>query len=183
MHYGITYDKLRGEATLEPTTYTNDDNGKAFHRRAISGGVLLLGGGTIKWTSAKQKIVTMLTMEAEYVAINLPACHLKWVTQFLSDLRFRQPLPLTLFIDNQSAIGIAKNPEQQHRTQHMAKHYHWLREQYETGLLEPEYIPSSENITDIFTKSLPVITFEKHRLGLGMLEQGECCDYTKSKDS
>ena len=111
-------------------------------------------------------------MEAEYVAANITARNLKWATQFLSDLRFRQRLPLTLFIDNQSAIRITKNPEQQHRTQHIVKHFHWLREQYETGLLEPEYIPSAENIADIFTKSLPAITFDKHRLGI--LEQGEC---------
>jgi len=174
INYGITYDTLGGEATLEPITYSDADNGKAFHGRAISGGVLLLAGGAIKWTSAKQKLVTMSTMEAEYVAANVTARHLKWATQFLSDLGFRQCLPLTLFIDNQSAIRITKNPEQQHRTQHIAKHYHWLREQYETGLLEPEYIPSNENIADIFTKSLPAITFDKHRLGLGMLEQGEC---------
>ena len=37
INYGITYDKLGGEATIEPVTYSDADNGKAYHGRAISG--------------------------------------------------------------------------------------------------------------------------------------------------
>jgi hypothetical protein len=96
-------------------------------------------------------------------ATNTAACHVESSTQFVGNLGLRKRLPPTLFIENQSATRI---------TQHIAKHHHC--EKYETGLLEPEYIPSSENSADIFTKSFPATTFDKQRLILGMLEQGEC---------
>jgi hypothetical protein len=42
---GITYDMDSGFADLMLATFSDSDNGKSFHKKAISGGVILLASG------------------------------------------------------------------------------------------------------------------------------------------
>jgi hypothetical protein len=166
---GITYDMDSGFADLVLAAFSDSDNGKSFHKKAISGGVILLAGGAIKWIAEKQPIITLSTMEAEYVAANAVARSAKWTTQFITELGFSQNHPVDLFIDNQTAKKIAENPELHKRSQHIDKRYHWIREQIELGFINLSWVPTDENLADIFTKSLATPRFIEHRLYLGML--------------
>jgi len=166
---GITYDMDSGFADLILASFSDSDNGKSFHKKAISGGVILLAGGAIKWIAEKQPIITLSTMEAEYVAANAVARSAKWTTQFIAELGFSQEHPVDLFIDNQTAKKIAENPELHKRSQHIDKRYHWIREQIELGFINLSWVPTDENLADIFTKSLATPRFIEHRLYLGML--------------
>jgi hypothetical protein len=160
-----------GNASLGIVAYTDSDNGKSFHKKAITGGVILLAGGAVKWTAEKQPIITLSTMEAEYVAANTIARNTKWLRQFLMELGFRQDIPSEIFIDNQTAKKISENPELHKRSQHIDKQYHWIREQIELGIISIHWIPSAENLADIFTKSsIPKPLFTEHRQNIGMLE-------------
>lgn len=47
--------------------------------------------------------------------------------------------------------------------------YHHIRDLVEKGVIQVDYIPSSEMIADIFTKALDKSIFEKHRTGLGII--------------
>ena len=42
---------------------------KADYRRSVSGVVVTLGNATIGWISSTQRIVTLLTTEAEYLSL------------------------------------------------------------------------------------------------------------------
>jgi hypothetical protein len=166
---GITYAMDSGYADLILTAFSDSDNGKSFHKKAISSGVILLASGAIKWIAEKQPIITLSTMEAEYVAANAVARSAKWTTQFIAELGFCQEHPVDLFIDNQTAKKIAKNPELHKRSQHINKQYHWIREQIELGFINLSWVPTDENLADIFTKSLATPQFIEHQLYLGML--------------
>jgi hypothetical protein len=87
---GIIYDLMEGNANLGIVTYTDSDNGKSFHKKAITGSVILLAGGAVKWNVEKQPIITLSTMEAEYIAMNTVTRNTIWLRQFLSELGFRQ---------------------------------------------------------------------------------------------
>ena len=50
-------------------------------------------------------------MEAEYVAANTVMHNSKWMTQFIQELGFRQEDPVNVYVDNQTAIKLAENPE------------------------------------------------------------------------
>jgi len=170
---GITYDMLNGGATFEPTGYTDSDNGKSFQFHALSGGVILLAGGSIKWISKKQDRISLSTMDAEYVAAVEIARGIRWVTQFLEELNFPLQLPIALNIDNQTAKRLAENPEMHKRSQHIERRHHWIREQVDIGNIELFWRPGDENPADLFTKSLPPIKFNHHRdYGLGMYGPG-----------
>ena len=73
-----------------------------------------------------------------------------------------------LYIDNQSAIRLIKNPEFHKRTKHIDTRYHFVRNMYLEGELSLEYIKSSEQLADLMTKSLPrnILEYLRDKLGI-----------------
>ncbi|XP_042410231.1 secreted RxLR effector protein 161-like [Zingiber officinale] len=59
----------------------------------------------------KQKTVTFLSCEAEFMAVATAACHALWLRSLASELIGVEPKPVTLFVDNKSTIALMKNPE------------------------------------------------------------------------
>ena len=74
-----------------------------------------------------------------------------------------------LFIDNQSAIKLIKNPEYHKRTKHIDIKYHFVREKYESGEILPQYVNTNDQLADLFTKSLPRATLEQLRAKLNII--------------
>ena len=58
---------------------------KATDRRSVFGGVVIFAGGAVSWYSQTQKCVTLLTTQAEYVAMSDVA---KEVSLFEASLAF-----------------------------------------------------------------------------------------------
>ena len=65
--FGITFQKENG---LELVAFADADYAsKATDRRSVSGGAVTCAGARVSWFSRIQKCVTVLTTEAEYVAL------------------------------------------------------------------------------------------------------------------
>jgi hypothetical protein len=79
--------------------------------------------------------------------------------RLLANLRFPQPHPIRLFFDNQSAIRRVHNPEFHRRTKHIDVIYHFIREHQALRNIDVRYIPTAEQLADLFTKALPVDRF------------------------
>ena len=91
-----------------------------------------------------------------------------WLKQLFADLnRDANEIPV-LFMDNQSAIRLVKNPEFHKRSKHIDVRYHFIREKYEEKVFTIQYIASNEQLGDIFTKALSKIKFEKFRTLIGV---------------
>ena len=78
-----------------------------------------VGSGVVAWSSKLQPVVTLSTTEAEYVAGVAAGKEICWMQQLFQELGYSTPAPSTLFIDNQSAIAVAKNPEHHGRMKHL----------------------------------------------------------------
>ena len=48
--------------------YVDVDGASQDHRRAISGYIFMVDGGAVSWSSKKQDLVTLSTVEAKYIA-------------------------------------------------------------------------------------------------------------------
>jgi hypothetical protein len=85
-------------------------------RKSTSGYVFLLGGGAISWGSKKQAAVTISSTEAEYIAAAHAAKEAVRLRRLLSELGVDTSSPTHIFVDNQPAMVIARNPEFHDRT-------------------------------------------------------------------
>ena len=48
-------------------------------------------------------------------------------------------------------------------------HYHYIRERLLVGEISLAYVPTQDNLTDLFTNALPREKFEAFRKALGLL--------------
>ncbi|KAK1365660.1 hypothetical protein POM88_041221 [Heracleum sosnowskyi] len=68
---------------------------------------------------------------------------------------------IPIYCDNQSAIAMTGNPVQHSLTKHISTRYHFIREQVLEGTIELHFVPTDQQLADIFTKPLPEATFNK----------------------
>ncbi|HEX4706357.1 MAG TPA: reverse transcriptase domain-containing protein, partial [Candidatus Udaeobacter sp.] len=123
-------------------------------RKSTTGFVFMLGGCAISWGSKKQATIALSSTEAEYIAAAISAKEAVWLRGLLTELGIDTSSPTCIFIDNQSAIAIARNPEFHDRTKHIEVRYHFLRQKIENREIELEYIPTGEQVADALTKGL-----------------------------
>ena len=97
---------------------------------------------------------SMARSEAEYQAMTLTTCELIWLKQLLQELRFGKDEQMTLVCDNQVALHIASNPVFHERTSSIEVNCHFILEKIALGCMTTSFVNSSDQLADIFTKSL-----------------------------
>ncbi|CAM9233072.1 unnamed protein product [Pylaiella littoralis] len=113
--------------------------------------------------SSTQKIVTLSTTEAEYVALGdgvKEALFAKAVASFLVPALSQNIIKV--LVDNEGAINLASNPLSSARTKHIDVRFHFVRELVSSGKITAEYVPTVER-ADILTKALVGSAFKAHR--------------------
>ena len=95
---------------------------------------------------------TLSTCEAEYISLTSAIQEAKFLSQLLLDMNGGTKSTVILNVDNQGAICLAKNPVHHQRTKHIDIKYHYIRAEIQEGNVELKYVPSSDNIADLFTK-------------------------------
>ena len=68
-----------------------------------------------------------------------------------------------LFCDSTSAISVAKNLALHSKMKHIEVRYHFLRDNVEKGNISLSYVPTQDQLADIFTKPLDQVTFTRLR--------------------
>ena len=132
-------------------------------RRSLTGYLVKLGHAPIAWKTKNQVTVSRSSAEAEYRAMANATSELVWIRNLLMFLGL-PVAPARLYCDNQAALHIANNPVFHERTKHIEVDCHFVRERILSGILTPEYLPTHEQLADIFTKALGRRQFH-HLLG------------------
>lgn len=86
-----------------------------------------MAGGPIAWESRKQKVVSLSSTEAEYIAITEACKEAIFIGNLLNELCSYKNV-ITLYNDNQSSQKLAYNPVFHNRTKHIDVKYHFVRE-------------------------------------------------------
>ena len=150
--------------------YCDSDWATSEDRKSISGYCYKLGEHSplISWKSKKQSNVALSSCEAEYVALAVAVQELKFLNQLLLDMNIETAKPVKLYVDNQGAIALAKNPVQHQRCKHIDIKYHYVRDEIENGYVNLIYVPSEQNLADIFTKPVTKVKLSNFINDLGM---------------
>ncbi|THG95562.1 hypothetical protein EW145_g7936 [Phellinidium pouzarii] len=153
------------------TTFSDADHGgDEDNRRSTSGMVVKMGTGAISWASRLQTIVTLSTTEAEYISAVQSGQEIIWLRNLLSEFGYEFTGPSTLYVDNQSALAVARNPEHHGRMKHLDLRHYWLRDVVEAGDIDIEYLPTKSMPADIMTKALGRLKVVEMRGMLGLYD-------------
>ncbi|XP_074336190.1 secreted RxLR effector protein 161-like [Apium graveolens] len=151
------------------TGYSDSDlAGKIKDRKSTGGMVFYLNESLIICVSQKQRCVPLSPYEAEFMAATTAACQEIWLRNLLSQITCEDIGPVVLYIDNKSAIDLAKNPVFHERSKHIDIHYYFIRECVEKGEIIVKYVSTYMQQADTLTKALTVVKFEKMRRLLGI---------------
>ena len=76
-----------------------------------------------------------------------------------------------IFVDNKSALALAKNPVFHDRSKRIDTRYHFIRECIARKEVQLEFVKSQDQVADIFTKPLKYDTFYKLQALLGVIRK------------
>lgn len=153
--FGIQYQPLSPATQERFTTFSDADHmGNPDNRRSTGGYVVKMGTGAISWSSRLQPFATLSTTEAEYISSVSAGQEILWLRNLFTELGYKATGPSTLFIDNQAALSVAKNPQHHGRVKHLDLRYYWLRDEVEKGTIIVRHLRTDDMPADILTKSL-----------------------------
>lgn len=174
LNFGILF---LNSKTNELKAYSDADYaGCVETRRSTSGYTFIYGGGAISWSSERQKSVSLSTAESEYIAGSNCVRELIWLRKIFNEILDIKSLKITLFMDNESAIRLIKNPEFHKRTKHIDIRYHFIREHYEKQEFNLEHVNTNEMTADVFTKALPAPNFNRLIKMMGVINLAHFAD-------
>ena len=104
----------------------------------------------------------------EYITQTHAAKEGIWLRSFIKEIQGGEAKPLTISCSNQGAIVMAKDNKFYARTKHIDLQYHFIHEAVKDSKIQVKYVPTDDNISDIFTKPLPRPKFAKFVESLGL---------------
>ena len=131
--------------------------------KSHTGAILSVGKGAVNTVSAKQKLNTKSSTEAELVGADDVVMKALWTRYFLQEQGYESQT--IIYQDNKSAILLEENGTQSSgsRTRHINIRYFFIKDCVDKKLLTIEYCPTDDMIGDFPSKPLQGKKFKKHR--------------------
>ncbi|XP_019159665.1 PREDICTED: uncharacterized protein LOC109156265 [Ipomoea nil] len=152
----------------------SDWAGCPVDRKSTSGFAVYLGTNLISWLSKKQRTVARSSTEAEYKALADVSAEVTWVVSLLRELGMHSGQPSTLWCDNLGATYLCANPVFHARTKHVEIDYHFVRDKVASGEFAINYVSTTDQLADIFTKPLSASRFATLRGKLNVVSLQPC---------
>jgi len=124
--------------------------------------VFTLYGTTISWMENQQSMVALSTTQAEYIIHVEGVKESIWLKGMIGELGITQEC-VKIHCESQSVIHLVNHEVYHERTNQIDIHLHFVRDMNVSKEIVVEKVASEENLTDVFTKSLPISRF-KHFL-------------------
>ncbi|KAA8498721.1 Copia protein [Porphyridium purpureum] len=122
--------------------------------KSVSGTAVTLGRGTIFAKSAKQRLVTRSSTEAELVGASEALGQVLWTANFLKSQGYKVKESVILQ-DNLSTIAmLQRGRSNSARTRHVNIRYYFVHDYLRRGELRIEHCPSQDLVADILTKPI-----------------------------
>jgi len=143
-----------------------DWGGDKSDRKSTSGNCIFINNNLVSWQTKKQHIVALSSAEAELISLVELAKEILFFRHLLSQLNYNIIYPITINVDNQSAIKIAQHDVFRDRTKHIDIRHHFLQQHINDKIIALSWVESKNQLADIFTKSLSSELFSTHRAKL-----------------
>jgi hypothetical protein len=154
----------------QPIAFSDSDYaGDPDTHRSTTGALVLMNGGPVIWSSSTQTVTAMASTEAEYMAMSIVLKDVLWlrrILRFISDRR--RTHPYRIYVDNQGAIALSRNPDFHRKSKHIDTKFHRVREEQEREKICITYIETSRQAADPLTKPLNGPAMDRARELLGI---------------
>lgn len=141
--------------------YSDSDNtGDIDDRKSTYGYIVMMGSGTISWSSRKHPVVTLSTTEDEFISTAHCSWQAIWLRRVLEIIGQEQKHGITLFCDNSS-------------TKDIDVRFHFLRNLSKDGAVELIHCPTQQQLADIMKKAVKQETFSYFKMKMGMMLHSE----------
>ncbi|KAJ9559241.1 hypothetical protein OSB04_013855 [Centaurea solstitialis] len=148
--------------------------------RSQSGYVFTIGNTAISWRSRKQTLVATSTNHSELLALYEATRECVWLRAVIGHIRSTCDLahdpdePIVIYEDNAAVIDQAKHGYiKGDTTKHISPKLFFTHEQQTLQKIEVQHIGSEKNHADLFTKSLPKYSVQKHVKAIGLRKLSE----------
>ena len=84
--------------------------------------------------------------------------------------------PVIIHCDNKSYVNLSENLVFHDRSKHIEIKYHYFRDMVQRKAIHVQYLPTHEQIADIFTKPLAKTKFEYFCERLGLVEKASLAE-------
>lgn len=88
------------------------------------------------------------------MALAAAAQEVIWIQQLCQEIKLEINGPTTIFVDNSSAIKLAKSDGYRKRTKHIDLKYHFIREKIGNGIMDVKYCKTELMVADSLTKAV-----------------------------
>ena len=152
LYYEITY---KADSKLNPTGYVDSNfvGCKDIHC-STEENIFIMAGGPVSWKSKRQETVALSMVEAKYMGFSRVTTQALWISKYLNEIRLPISKPIVIFADNNRSISHSLNDKNHCRIKHIDMWHHFIKNHVKSGDVVFQYIPTSDNITDLFTKPL-----------------------------
>ncbi len=166
MNEKLCFTKIKSsDKNISVTGFCDADWANGNDRKSITGYCIKITdmGPMISWKSRKQPTVALSSCEAEYMSLASVTQEAKYLLSLLNEILELNQLSFKILCDNQAAISLTKNPVKHNRSKHIDIKYHFLRDEIESNTLQIQYVPSEDNVADIFTKPMSKVKYQKFK--------------------
>ena len=151
-------------AGVETVGYVDSDYANSLDdRRSITGYVNMLAEAPVTWQCKTQQSVALSTLEAEYMALAAEVQETDYQRMVFEELGVPLLKPSVIKEDNKACQLFADHSGSHQRTKHIDVRHHFVRERIQRESIRVDYIPTSDNVADVFTKALQRDQFFKCR--------------------
>ncbi|KAJ8753518.1 hypothetical protein K2173_022759 [Erythroxylum novogranatense] len=171
----LVYGGLEGELVVNGYTDAGFQSDIDDFRSQL-GFVFCLNGGAVSWKSSKQDNILRFYNLVEYIAASDAAKEAVWIRKFITELGIVPSIasPIDLYCDNNGAIAQAKEPNSHHRSKHILRRFHLIREIIGRGDVKICKVGTDDNIVDPLTKPLPQPKHDSHTRSMGIRYLTDC---------
>jgi hypothetical protein len=156
-----------GQKHVIEVWYDSDFAGDKVERKSVTGIVVELDGHVIANVSKQQTGITTSTGHAETSAGFLGSKIANMLYNVMSQ-HMEIELPIPLYGDNNTATNFILNEDLSKKTKHWDIALKYSNQLYQLGIIMGIRVDSDDNKSDIHTKALGRLAFERHRLALGI---------------
>ena len=110
--------------------------------------------------SKKLSHIGLSAAHNEYMALHWATRHVSWLRELLTELGYAAAVdsPTVVYGDNKAANTLAEEDILTYENQFISIPYHYVKQEVKAGNVTVEYVKTTENIADLYTKAVSVQT-------------------------